>query len=86
MMRRSYGLALAVCLGASTVGGQPDFQGRPGHRPGLMIRVNSYTKPHQFQELRSQLFQIASAARGKVGVAAVVLETGDAGSRSWRDI
>jgi len=56
---------------------------------------NSTTKPAnspatrtddtQIQELQNQLAQIASAAKGKVGVAALVLETGDTVSLNPND-
>src|ERR1700681_2854758 len=84
-MTRFYGLVLVLVAAAATGDGQPNFQVRTGNDRYLEARVYTYVKPCLDRQLQTQLSQIASAAKGKVGVAAVVLETGDTVSLNPRD-
>jgi beta-lactamase class A len=76
----TYALLLISLTSACTNGAT--FQ--PNNQPETP-RKSPAAKTDDNQELQTQLSQIASAAKGKVGVAAVVLETGETVSLSPRD-
>ena len=84
-MRRilpTYGL-LVISLTSACSFGTNIWKESPTPRPTPSQAANK--SDAQNQELQKQLEQIASAAKGKVGVAAVVLETGETVALNPRD-
>jgi beta-lactamase class A len=67
---------IQACLGTGTT---------HNNDPLTIAPESQQTTVNQDQKLQNQVEQIASAAKGKVGVAAVVLETGKSVSLSPRD-
>ncbi len=79
---RTY-ILLFIALTSACSSGGPIQSKNPRTTPIAYLPVR--TDDHNASQLQNQLSQIASAAKGKVGVAAVVLETGESVSLNPND-